>query len=117
MTHLYLIRHGDFTFGLTDGRYQDLGLTPLGVAQAERLRDRLLATREIPADVLIASTLPRARQTAEIIQPAFGVPIIWDDEVQEQRPGEVDGQPWEEVKVNAPDIRREPFRALAPGAE
>jgi probable phosphoglycerate mutase len=37
--------------------------------------------------------------------------------VQEQRPGEVDGQPWAEVKLRAPDLRKEPFRALAPGAE
>lgn len=84
MTHLYLIRHGDFAIGLEDGRYSNQGLTPLGVRQAERLRDRL-ATGEIKADVLIASPLPRARQTAEILAPALGLPVVLDAAVEEWR--------------------------------
>src|SRR5262249_22253167 len=78
MTNLYLIRHADYTFGLEDGKYRDLGLTPLGVKQAELLRDRLATTGEIKADVLIASTMPRARQTAEILAPALGLPVVLD---------------------------------------
>src|SRR5574340_79721 len=108
MTELYLIRHGDYQIGLEDGKYVDQGLTPLGVAQAERLRDRLAATGEIAPDVLIASTLPRARQTAQIISPALGLPIIFDDEVQEMRVGDLDGQPWDDVKDYFPDFRTEP---------
>jgi probable phosphoglycerate mutase len=122
LTHLYLIRHGEAfcnipPFSAVAGMKGDEGLTDRGKRQAERLRDRLLATREIPADVLIGSTLKRARQTAEIIQPALGLPIIWDDEVQEQRPGEADGHPWDEVKDNLPDFRKEPYRPLSPGGE
>jgi 2,3-bisphosphoglycerate-dependent phosphoglycerate mutase len=42
MTHLYLIRHADSLEGLKDdGKYGDLGLSPEGITQAERLRDRL----------------------------------------------------------------------------
>jgi probable phosphoglycerate mutase len=85
MMHLYLIRHGDYTTGLEDGKYCDLGLTPLGIAQAERLRNRLGRTGEIQADVLIASTLPRARQTAEILAPVLGVPVTLDAEIEEWR--------------------------------
>jgi probable phosphoglycerate mutase len=85
MTHLYLILHGDFAFGLKDGRYRDQGLTPLGVRQAERLRDRLATSGEIKADVLIASPLPRARQMAEILAPALGLPVVLDAEVEEWR--------------------------------
>jgi len=65
VTQLYLIRHGQAfcnVENLIAGMESDVGLTPVGVAQAERLRDRLSATGEIAADVLIASTLPRARQ-------------------------------------------------------
>jgi probable phosphoglycerate mutase len=76
----------------------DGGLSPLGVVQAERLRDRLAATREIQADVLIASTLPRARQTATILAPALGLTIIWDDDIQEFRPGKAEGMTIEDYK-------------------
>ena len=85
LTHLYLIRHGDFTIDLKDGKHLDLGLMPLGVSQAERLRDRLATTGEISADVLIASTLPRARQTAEILAPALGLRVVLDEAVEEWR--------------------------------
>lgn len=84
MTHLYLIRHGDAAATSTNP-LEDPRLTTLGIAQAERLRDRLAATGEIRADVLIASTMLRARQTAEIIAPALGLPVLYDDEVQEWR--------------------------------
>lgn len=87
-THLYLIRHGEAITNvepIIGGMRGDTGLSSLGVRQAEALRDRLTATQEIAADLLIASTLPRARQTAEIVAPAFGLPIVWEDDVQEMR--------------------------------
>lgn len=123
LTHLYLIRHGEAVCNVdptapTAGMRGDLGLTPRGVQQAERLRDRLAATGEIEADVLIASTLPRARQTAEIIAPALGgLPIIWDDDVQELNVGEVDGTPWNEIEAQVPDLRYEPWKQFSPGGE
>lgn len=121
-THLYLIRHGEAycnvpPFSTVAGMRGDEGLTPRGRLQVERLRDRLCATLEIPAEVLIASTLPRARQTAEILQPAFDLPILWDDDVQELRVGEADGQPWDEWRERLPNFRKEPFRPFSPGGE
>ncbi len=122
MTELYLIRHGEAVANVNPivaGMKGDAGLTPLGIAQAEALRDRLAATGEIQADVLIASTLPRARQTAEIIAPALGLPVLLDDDVQEMRVGEADGLTVGELKARfgLPDFRAEPFRPLAPGGE
>ena len=122
MTHLYLIRHGEAVSNVdrdapTAGMKGDRGLTELGRLQAERLRDRLAATGEIAADVFISSTLPRARETAEIISPSVGKPIVWDDEVQELRVGEIDGVPWSDIAESVPDFRVEPFRPLAPGGE
>lgn len=122
VTNLYLVRHGEAFSNvepIIGGMRGDTGLTPLGVKQAEKLRDRLAATGEIPADILIGSTLPRARQTTEIIAPALGIPIIWDDEVQEMNPGEADGMHLDEfrTKYGIPDFRRDPFRPLAPGGE
>ncbi|MEO7020264.1 MAG: histidine phosphatase family protein [Ktedonobacteraceae bacterium] len=84
MTHLYLIRHGDATT-TSPNPLEDPHLTELGITQAERLRDRLAGSGELRPDVLIASTMLRAQQTAEIIAPALGLSILSDDEVQEWR--------------------------------
>jgi probable phosphoglycerate mutase len=124
MTNLFLIRHGE-SYANTDvnggiaGMEGDRGLTPLGRQQAERLRDRLAASHEIAADVLIASTLPRARQTAEIIAPALGVEIQFDDDVQELRPGESDGLTIAEARkrFGFPELRKEPYTQVAPSGE
>lgn len=121
MTHLYLIRHGE-SWGnvepIVAGMRGDRGLTPRGIAQAERLRDRL-ARSGLKADVLISSTLPRARQTAEIVQPALGLPIILDDEVQELRVGEADGMSNQEAwsRFGLPNFAEAPLRPIAPGGE
>ena len=113
MTHLYLIRHGQ-AINVVQKTSGDPGLSPLGVKQAERLRDRLAASGEIATDVLITSTMLRAKQTAEIIAPALGLPIIFDDEVQEQRPGEALNMSEEEFreKFGPVNLSRNPISAL-----
>ncbi len=85
MTYLYLIRHGDYILGPGTESYLDQGLSPTGINQAQRLRDRLSASGEIKADILISSTMLRAQQTAEIIAPALGLPIVMDAEFEEWR--------------------------------
>ncbi len=122
MTNLYLIRHGEAVCNvkpIIGGMKGDTGLTLRGRAQAEALRDRLAEHGEITADVLIGSTLPRARETAEIIAPALGLPIMWDDDVQEMRVGDADGlthkDSWDKYGMPAFDF--DPFRPIAPGGE
>jgi probable phosphoglycerate mutase len=123
MTNLYLIRHGEGMFAV-HGRLADLrgaaGMSPHGVAQAERLRARLAATGEIRPDVLIASSLPRAQETAAILAPALGgLPVRLDDDLHEMRYGEADGMLLTEyeARFGVPDVYREPLRPLAPGGE
>lgn len=124
-THLYLIRHGQAVSNVEPimaGMKGDKGLTPLGVRQAEQLRDRLAGGGEIKADVLIASTLPRARQTAQIIAPALGaaIPFLLDDEVHELRVGEAgDGLTHEQysARFGWVDLDNEPLRPVDPGGE
>lgn len=119
MTHLYLIRHGQ-AMSWVEKKVGNTRLSPLGVTQAERLRDRLGATGEIAADVLIASTLLRARQTAEIIAPALGLPITFDDEVQEWRdPMEAEGMDMREFQQQfiAVPFEQKPFHHYSPTAE
>ena len=118
MTNLYLIRHGEAK-SAAQNFIGDGGLSPLGVRQAERLRDRLLATKEIAADIFIASTFPRAQQTAEIISPAIGVPLTFTDDIQEMRPGEAEGMSVEEFRqtFGEPDFEADPYRPISPGGE
>ena len=87
MTHLYLIRHADHIYDLVDGKYpkRDQGLSPEGIKQAERLRDRLASTGEIKPDVFISSPERGAHETAQMIAPAINQPIILDKDVEEWR--------------------------------
>ena len=118
MTDLYLIRHGEALGAILD-IIGDTALSPLGILQAERLRDRLAATGEIAADVLISSTFKRARQTAETIAPALDLPIVLDDEVQELRDGVAEGLLEEEYRAKYGEVnfRETPFRQVAPAGE
>lgn len=126
MTQVYLVRHGEAVVNvqpIVGGMRGDKGLTERGIAQAERLRDRLAAAENLTVDVLISSTLPRARQTAEIISPGLGTHfpdnIIWDDEMQEIRVGEADGLTLEEShqRFGMFEVENDPFRPIAPGGE
>ncbi len=122
MTTLHLIRHGEAEVNvrrIVGGKRGDTGLTPRGVMQAERLRDRLAATGEISADVLLASSLPRARQTAEILASALDLPIVVDDDLQELDPGDADGLSVEEAiaRFGVPNFEEDPARPLCPGGE
>src|SRR5579859_3965957 len=118
MTKLYLIRHGEAS-GALNHIIGDSELSRLGVMQAERLRDRLSATREIEADILLASTLKRARQTAEIIAPALNLSVNLDESLQEMKVGEAEGLREDEYKTRfgSVDFDKAPFRPIAPGGE
>lgn len=121
-TNLYLIRHGESyanVEAVMGGMLGDRGLTERGIAQAEALARRL-ATGEIAADVLYASTLPRARMTAELVAEALKLPISWDDDLHELRPGESDGMEVQEARERFEGFQRfllEPFTPIAPGGE
>lgn len=118
-TNLYLIRHGEALAAIQDVINDGGGLSPLGVTQAEHLRDRLAATHEIQADVFIASTLRRAQQTASIIAPALDVPLILDEEIEEMRSGESNGMTMAEYiqTFGRVDFKANPFQPMAPGGE
>lgn len=121
-TNLYIIRHGEAYTNVESvigGMRGDRGLTDRGIAQVEALAHRL-SSGEIAADVLYASTLPRARTTAEHVAAALKLPIEWDDELHELRPGESDGMRLEDARAKFAGFStflRQPFTPLAAGAE
>jgi probable phosphoglycerate mutase len=120
---LLLVRHGDAYagfHGVIGGHHGCRGLTPLGRQQAEALRDHLVDTARVRADVLVASELPRAIETASIIAPALGLSTFGHEcNLCELHPGESDGLTWTEyaARYGSFDMEAEPERVFAPGGE
>ena len=122
-TRLLLVRHGESQVTVrrvVGGERTCTGLSPLGVRQAEALRDRL--RREGPAhiDALLSSTLPRAYQTAEIVGSVLDVDLAAREaDLVEHRPGDADGVPFADfaTRFDSFDLRAHPDRPLAPGGE
>jgi probable phosphoglycerate mutase len=124
LTRLVLIRHGQSRATvdqIAGGERGCTGLTDLGVRQVEAVRDRIVRTAELAgATALLASTLPRAVETAEILAPALGdLPVVTDRDLSELQPGEGDGLTWGEWGERFGGFRMadEPYRPLAPGGE
>jgi probable phosphoglycerate mutase len=124
VTRLVLIRHGEsqvYVDGLVGGLATCNGLSDLGRRQAAALRDRLAATEELGAvDALIASTLPRARETAQIISPALGdLPVLEDEGLCELHPGEADGLSYDDfiATYGFRDMEADPHLEISPGGE
>jgi probable phosphoglycerate mutase len=123
VVRLILVRHGDAHagfHGVIGGVTGCTGLTDLGRAQAAALRDHLSATGRVRADVLVASVLPRAVETATIIAPGLGLEITAHEcDLCEVHPGEADGLTWTEyaTRYGSFDMESEPDRVFAPAGE
>jgi probable phosphoglycerate mutase len=122
-TTLVLVRHGESNVTVNrviGGHRSCSGLSELGRRQADRLRERLVTTLELTADVLISSNFPRAIETAEAIAPAFGGPAIEiDPGFGEHDPGpEIDGMTFEQYveRFGTPDWT-DPDVEVFPGGE
>jgi len=124
-TRMLFIRHGESNASVAraiGGHSSCTGLSPLGREQVERLRDRWIERPEFEADVLISSNFARARETAEILAPAFGeLPIEVIDGFGEHDPGEeCDGLDFEDLDARFGPIDWEggdPYAIGFPGGE
>jgi broad specificity phosphatase PhoE len=120
---LILVRHGDAHagfHGVIGGRTGCTGLTRLGRSQAEALRDHLAVTGRVRADVLLASVLPRAIETASIIASGLGLDVAGHEcDLCEVHTGEADGLTWTEYadRYGSFDMESEPDRVFAPAGE
>lgn len=121
-TRLLLVRHGESNVTVArtiGGPLTCSGLSDLGREQAARLRDRV-AAGELPAiDELWASTMPRAKETAEIVNESLGLELQIERDLEEFRPGDADGMLFADYleKFGPVDQMAEPYRELAPGGE
>lgn len=87
---LYVARHGETEWNALNkvcGR-TDLPLTEKGIQQAEKLAER---TENLGVDIIIASPMLRARQTAEPAAMRLGIEIRTDDRLIEQNYGIFEG--------------------------
>jgi probable phosphoglycerate mutase len=121
-----VIRHGESTcnlIGVVGGDKGCSGLSERGLTQVESLRDRLGATGELAqADALYSSTLQRAVETAEVIQPVVGggdLNVVSIPSLRELLPGEADGLGWDECRerYGVPDWGGDPSAVVSPGGE
>ena len=100
---IFLIRHGE-TLGNAARVFQfpDAQLSPRGVAQAERLAQRLASDgiRHI-----VSSDYARARGTAEHLQGRTGAPLSIEPLLRERNFGDLRGTPYAEIDFDpfAPD--------------
>jgi probable phosphoglycerate mutase len=110
-TTLLFARHGETDWNAS-GRLQghtDRPLNAYGRRQAAELAERL---REDPVDAVHASDLARARETAEIVGAALGLPVVLDPDLRERNWGTWEGlTPDERARVafegEAPEAHRE----------
>jgi ribonuclease H / adenosylcobalamin/alpha-ribazole phosphatase len=98
-----LLRHGQTPYS-TERRFAgraDIGLTPVGAAQAEAAAARLgkLAT----VDAVISSPLSRARLTAGAVADACGAPVTIEERFAETDFGDWDGLTFAEAAARDPE--------------
>jgi probable phosphoglycerate mutase len=124
VTRLIFVRHGESNAAVdrTIGGFRTCrGLSALGRAQVERLRERWIANPEFEATALIASNFLRAAETAEIVAPALGDLLIEVvDALGEHDPGEdCDGLSYDEFieRFGELDWELDPFQIGFPGGE
>lgn len=103
-TTIYFVRHGE-TILTPTRKFSGTGaldpeLTADGLAQAERVASEIA---KLEPHFLISSPLKRARQTADAIACATGLPVVDDTDWYELSFGTWDGKSIEEVKAESPE--------------
>lgn len=104
MKKLLLIRHGESEADILkvhEGR-ADFPLTEQGLRQASAM-GRWVAER-YQIDLIFASTLRRAAQTAQCLSDAAGVPIQFDEDLMEFNNGLLAGLPFDVAAERYPRI-------------
>lgn len=124
VTRFIYVRHGESKSTVArviGGPRTCEGLSPLGVRQAEHLRDRWKDQPEFTPDVVVASQFERARQTAGVVAEAFGSPAVLIDEgFGEHDPGpDCDGMTMDDFvdRFGTGAWEDDPFGVTFPGGE
>ena len=116
--HFVFMRHGE-SIGNAQSRWQgqsDYALTEKGRAQARALAERWKA-EGLTFDLIIASPLIRAKETAETIAAALGANIELDPILLERHIGEMEGLTAEEVRKRPQPPYVTPYDPIGGGGE
>jgi probable phosphoglycerate mutase len=118
-TLTHLLRHGS-TEHTPERRYSgrnDLPLSPTGRAEAVAAAAR---AAELGVEVVVASPIRRARETAGIVAGALGLPVEYDDDLVELDFGDLEGLTLDEAMAKHPLATRRfatDVTVRAPGGE
>ena len=113
-----LLRHGE-SVGNAQARWQgqsDYPLTERGRAQARALAERW-ESEAVRFDLVIASPLVRARETAEIVAAALDVKVELDPIWMERDIGEMEGLTIEEVRQKPQPSYVTPYNSIGGDGE
>jgi alpha-ribazole phosphatase len=105
LTRILLVRHGE-TELQSSLRYwgkTDVALGPIGLHQAEQLRDRLAMER---IDFIYSSELKRAADTADIIAARHNLKVITCPELREIDFGKMEGLEFNEIHSQFPEVEK-----------
>lgn len=114
---ILVIRHGESEADLLDvheGR-ADFALTERGHKQAEVMSNYIAENYNISK--IYASTLMRAKQTAEHLSEKTGIPIVFDDNLMEFNNGLLAGLPRAVVREKYPEVPDLPVDKAVYGQE
>lgn len=101
-TTFYIVRHGQSEGNINGDIYgTDPPLTPKGLEQAEALAQVL---HPITLDHIFASTLTRAKQTAQVIASKKNLPVIEHDRIKERFFGKLEGRKYELAFAEYEDV-------------
>ncbi len=98
---LHLLRHGQSVWNVEErvqGQTHHVPLTADGVRQAEDARDRLA---DLPLAAVLSSDQVRARQTADVVAAAHGLPVRETELLREQGLGSLEGKHYGELEEEA----------------
>ncbi|MHB1463281.1 MAG: histidine phosphatase family protein [Armatimonadota bacterium] len=113
---IYLVRHGQTDWNVekkTQG-HTDIPLNDNGREQAKSLS---MDISKLKIDRIISSDLLRARETAEIVNEAFGVYLTFDKRLREINYGDLEGilgttltpETWNIINTTPEKLNTEPF--------
>ena len=96
---VYLVRHGQSEHNIAPVyQSQDVKLSSAGRKQAKLIAERI---SDLKIDTLLASPLPRALETAQIIGQAIGLePTTSEILVERITPSFIEGKPYEDTEAN-----------------
>ena len=96
---VYFVRHGQSVANASPVFQPiDSPLSEKGIVQAKSIAERL---SNIPFEILIASTVRRAKETAKYIADRTHKKVVFSDLFVERiKPSEIDGKPWTDEAAN-----------------